>query len=112
MNAEHAHAAPHVVPIRVLLAVWAALMVLTVATVAVTYVDLGRFNIYVALVIALVKASMVGLYFMHLRYDNLFYGMILVIALGFVTLFIGGTIQDTMAYRDAFVPPPGVSVAE
>ena len=55
-------------------------MVLTVATVGVTYVDMGRFNLVVALGVAAVKASLVGLYFMHLRYDSPFNGFVLVVA--------------------------------
>ncbi len=76
----------------------APLVVLTVATVAVTYVDLGRLNIWVAIGIAAFKASLVGLYFMHLRYDSPFNAFILVVALAFVGLFIVGTITDTRAY--------------
>lgn len=97
----------HVVPKRVLIGIWLALVVLTVATVAVTYVDLGRFNIWVALLVAVVKASLVGLYFMHLRYDSLFNSFILVVALLFVGLFIIGTITDTKAYRHTFEVPSG-----
>lgn len=97
----------HVVPKRVLIGIWLALMVLTVATVAVTYVDLGRLNIWVALIIALVKASLVGLYFMHLRYDGLLHSFILVVALSVVALFIISTITDTGAYQETMQTPTG-----
>ena len=76
---EHGHLA-HIMPARVLLAVWAALMVLTIVTVAVTLVDLGDLNIWVAMLIAVTKASLVGLYFMHLRYDSPFHAIILIAA--------------------------------
>jgi cytochrome c oxidase subunit IV len=85
----------HVVPVHVLVAVWAALLVLTVITVAVTYVDLGSANLWLAILIATVKASLVALYFMHLRYDQPFYGLILIAALLFITLFIGMTLLDS-----------------
>lgn len=107
-NAGHVH----VVPIKVLLGVWAALVVLTVVTVAVTYVDLGWLNIWVALAVAAVKASLVGLYFMHLRYDSPLNGFILVISMAFVALFIISTITDTGAYQHTMQPPAGVTVPE
>lgn len=87
----------HVVPLPVLLGVWAALIVLTGATVAVTYVDLGPLNLWVAMLIATVKAGLVALYFMHLRYDHPLYGVLLVSALFFVALFIGLTLIDAQA---------------
>ncbi len=98
---------PHAVPVRVLLVVWLALMVLTVATVAVTFVDLGNLNLAAALGIATVKATLVGLYFMHLRYDNPFHSLLLVAALLFVAIFIGITLLDTGQYQETLVPPPG-----
>ena len=70
-NDNHAHEAHHhIVPIPVYIAIFAALLVLTGVTVAVAYVDLGRFNIYVALAIAIFKASLVVLYFMHVKYSS------------------------------------------
>ncbi len=85
----------HIVPPRVLLAVFGALMVFTVLTVTVTYVDLGPGNILLALAIAVVKAALVAMYFMHLRWDSPFNGIILIIALAFVMLFVGLAILDT-----------------
>lgn len=98
-------------PVSILLTVWAALVVLTVATVAVTYVDLGRFNLWLALGIAVLKGSLVGLYFMHLRYESPFNAFVLVVALAFVALFIVGTLGDTQAYQPNMVPPPNIPVA-
>ena len=60
----------HVMPPGVLLAVFAALIALTAITVAVTRVDLGSWNLVAALAIATVKASLVALYFMHLREES------------------------------------------
>lgn len=112
-TANHqSHAGVHVVPLKVLLGVWILLVALTVVTVGVTYVDLGRFNIVVALAVAVIKASLVGLYFMHLRYDSPFNGFILVTALFFVGLFIAGTITDTGAYQREMQPPTGVVIQQ
>jgi len=89
----------HVVPLWLLLGVGAALIFLTVVTVAVTYVDLGRFNLFVALVIAGIKALMVCLYFMHLRWDRIFNGFIFMGAVVFVILFIGFAMMDSLSYQ-------------
>jgi cytochrome c oxidase subunit 4 len=51
-------------------AVFAALLVLTGITVAVAYVDLGAANAIVAVGIAMLKASLVLIYFMHLRFSS------------------------------------------
>jgi len=60
----------HTVPRRLYFAVFGALMVLTAVTVAVAFVDLGFLNIVVAMSIAVIKALLVVLYFMHLRYGR------------------------------------------
>lgn len=72
-----AHAHPHadlghehVTPVSAYLAIFGALMVLTIITVAVAWVDLGTLNIGVALAVAVVKAGLVVLYFMHLKYSS------------------------------------------
>jgi cytochrome c oxidase subunit 4 len=61
---------PHVVPVRVYLAVFAVLLVLTAVTTAVAYADLGRLNVVIMLTIAMVKAALVVLYFMHVRWSD------------------------------------------
>ena len=94
----------HVVPIRTLLAVWAVLIVGTWLTVAATYVDLGSLNLWVAMAIATVKASLVALYFMHLRWDKPFNAMLFVGALLFIALFVGIAMLDTAAYHDDLIP--------
>jgi cytochrome c oxidase subunit IV len=95
------HAAPHAhaVPAKVLLGVFGALLVLTFLTVAARRIDLGHFNIVLALAIAVVKAGLVALFFMHLRYDNLFNGVILIVAMLFVMLFISLALMDTQEYQ-------------
>ena len=60
----------HVVPLRVYFSVFGALMVLTAITVAVAFFDLGVLNNVVALGIAGLKATLVILYFMHVRYSG------------------------------------------
>ncbi len=57
----------HRVSYGTLSAVLGVLLVLTGLTVAVSYVDLGAFNVWLALGIASTKASLVLLFFMHIR---------------------------------------------
>jgi cytochrome c oxidase subunit IV len=81
-----------------------ALLGLTFITVAVTWyawTDFGSLNIWIALLIATTKAALVVLYFMHLRYDKPFNGVVLIAALFFVALFIGIALQDSLNYRSS-----------
>ncbi len=94
----------HVMPFKVLAAVFATLLVLTVVTVAVTRVDLGNFNLWIAMAIATVKASLVVLFFMHMLYDRPFHAVVFITALLVVTLFIGIALIDTGAYQPEMIP--------
>jgi cytochrome c oxidase subunit 4 len=89
----------HVAPLRVLLAVFAVLLLLTFVTVAATWVDSGDWALVIALGIATVKASLVALYFMHLRYDQPFYAIVLLTALLFLAIFLSITLLDTFQYQ-------------
>ena len=89
----------HVVPLKLMITIGATLIFFTWVTVAVTYIDLGRFNLWVALLIACVKAFLVALYFMHLRWDRPIHGFMFLTAIAFVTLFVGFTMMDTLTYQ-------------
>jgi cytochrome c oxidase subunit 4 len=109
-DATHAHADdgavhPHVMPPKVLLGVYVALVILTVLTVSVTKVDFRNFNVGVALAIAVIKAALVILYFMHVKYDSPFIGLIVIVALMFVAVFIWFAMQDTSEYKVNYDPP-------
>jgi len=60
----------HIVPPRVYFIVFAVLMMGTALTVAVSFVDLGSFNAVAALTIAVFKATLVVLFFMHVKYST------------------------------------------
>ncbi len=89
----------HVIPLQILVGIFIALVVLTVVTVAVTYVDLGSLNLWIALGVATIKGALVILYFMHLRYDSPFNSLIFVTAIVFLFLFLSITIMDTIQYQ-------------
>jgi cytochrome c oxidase subunit IV len=60
----------HIVPVRTYVIIFLALIVLTWVTTAIAFVDLGPFNVYVALTIAVIKATLVVLFFMHVKYNE------------------------------------------
>ncbi|MEA2708518.1 MAG: cytochrome c oxidase subunit [Phycisphaerales bacterium] len=100
----------HVVPGWLLLTVFAVLLFLTFVTVAVTWIDFGRTgNVWIALTIASIKAALVALYFMHLRWDSPFNSVILIAAMFFVALLIGIIVLDTSEYNINFSAPPPTS---
>lgn len=101
---EHAGHGTHVVPWRTLFAVFAALVALTIATVAATWVDLGKLNLAVAMAIATVKATLVLLYFMHLRWERRFNAVILCATLLFAALFISLALLDSKTYQPELIP--------
>ena len=55
--------------IRTYITVWAGLLILLGLTVGAAYIPLGPFNTITAVSIAVTKAVIIGLYFMHLRYS-------------------------------------------
>ena len=99
------HDEPHAVPVRLLFAVFMALLLFTFLTVAVTWVDLGSLNLWIALAVAVIKAALVCLYFMHLRWDSPFNGFVITISFVFVALFIGFALLDSVQYQPNYEEP-------
>jgi cytochrome c oxidase subunit IV len=66
----HGDAHGHIAPVKMYVGVFFALMIGTILTVAAAYVDMGFFNTAVALAIAVTKASLVVLFFMHVRWAS------------------------------------------
>lgn len=84
----------HVEPIRTYLAVFAALMVLTAATVWVAYFDFGAWNDVVAMVIAVAKASLVVLIFMHVRHSTPLTRLVVVGSILWMVFLVALTLAD------------------
>jgi cytochrome c oxidase subunit 4 len=75
---------------------WFGLLVLTAITVTAAGMNFGNLSVFVALVIAAVKATVVLYLFMHLKYESkLFHVMVLVVLVTLV-IFIGLTFTDTL----------------
>ncbi len=80
---EHEH---HVVGPKVYLTILLALLVLTATTTGVAFIDMGIFNPIAALGIACLKAVLVILFFMHIRYSSRV--MMLTVGAGFFTFLV------------------------
>jgi cytochrome c oxidase subunit 4 len=93
-GAAHSEAEPHVVSVATYLAVFAALMILTFATVWAAGQDFGAFNTVVALGIAVTKATLVILFFMHVKYSPRLTQIVVGAAFLWLSLLILGTLHD------------------
>jgi cytochrome c oxidase subunit 4 len=91
----HRDHVPHVLPFNVYLGTWIVLVIATAITVGASYVNFGSWNILIALGIATVKATVVGLMFMHLRWDHKFHSIVFGFSLIFLAIFIAFTMYDT-----------------
>ncbi len=85
----------HVSSVKFYIAILATLMFFTLLTVGVASVHLGPLNLAVAVVIASIKATLVIMFFMHLKYDNKFNATIVVCSLMFIGVFFAYTMNDT-----------------
>ncbi len=92
------HAETHSLSVRTCLVVWAGLMLLTGITVGVSFVDFGFLHVFVALVVATVKAALVILWFMHIRYEGAALRTMVFVAFFMLAVCIGFTFFD-VAYR-------------
>ena len=84
----------HVIASSVYVGIWAILMVLTGLTVFASYIEMGDFNIVVALVIATIKATLVVLFFMHLYYSSKLTKVTVIAAIFFLFLLLALSLTD------------------
>jgi cytochrome c oxidase subunit 4 len=87
----------HTTPIRTYFVVYAVLLVLLVLTVAVAYLDLGPWGVILALTIAIAKALLVILYFMHVRTSNPLVWVFAGAGFFWLVILLAGTIQDYLS---------------
>jgi cytochrome c oxidase subunit 4 len=88
----------HIVSVRVYLVIFGSLMVFTALTVFAASFDLehvwGPLNALVALTIAVIKATLVVLYFMHVRYSSRLTQVIIVAGIFWFMILIAFTMAD------------------
>lgn len=82
------------VPCSVYVATWATLVFWTMVTVGASYLELGNIATFVAMLIASVKASLVVLYFMHIRFTKPVFIWMILTAITTYAIFIGFMYSD------------------
>ena len=111
----HAHADDGAVHVHIAsnafyFGIFGALICLTLLTVKVSYYDFGAANIFIALLIATMKAGLVATFFMHLRHDRLFNTLAFLAAFLFLAIFILLTYDD-LGHRGQIDPSYGGTVS-
>ena len=96
----------HPMPIWMLLAVFVALLALTILTVFQSTFNLGNIEVWLSLSIATIKAGLVIAFFMHLLWDKPLNAIIILSSLVFVSLFLGFTMMDAQGYRENLIMNP------
>lgn len=90
----------HIISLKYLVGTALALLVLTFLTVAVAYIHIPEpFNLIVAIGIAVVKATLVGAFFMGLFWDKKINTIALLMSFLFFFIMVGITLLDTL-FRD------------
>ena len=89
--------AEHIVPKKIYFMVFGGLLCLTVLTTAVAYVDLGPWNVVVALAIAICKASLVATFFMHLRWSASMTRIVALAAIFWLSILVTLTLSDVFS---------------
>ncbi|MGA2985268.1 MAG: cytochrome C oxidase subunit IV family protein [Terriglobia bacterium] len=96
----------HVVPKKTYFFIFGALLAMTALTTGMAFVDLGEWNTIVALIIACCKATLVALFFMHLRWSTTLMRVVLLSALLWLAILISLTTTDFFS-RDWTPIPEG-----
>jgi cytochrome c oxidase subunit IV len=84
----HVDGQPHIVPVRTYILVFLALLAGTWLTVAAAGQDFGPFNTVVALGIAITKATLVILFFMHVKYSGRLVQVVVIASVGWLVLLM------------------------
>jgi cytochrome c oxidase subunit IV len=94
----------HVVHKKLYILIFVALLALTALTTGVAFIDLGKWNTVVALAIAVCKASLVVLFFMHLRWSSGLTRMALLAAFVWFAILVALTLSDEFTRQWTPVP--------
>ncbi len=102
----------HVVSLKIYFMIFGALLAMTALTIQVAFVDLGALNIYVALTIAVIKAMLVVLFFMHLRYSSSLTKLFVVGGIVWFAILIALTVSDYFTRTWQTVPEGWIAIEE
>ena len=110
-NAQEGYDFAHPLPLPLLAGTFVVLTVLTILTVAQASFDLGSFDVLVVMIIATIKAILVGAIFMHLAWDKPFNILCFIGSFVFVALFIMFTLFDSRQTAKDDIPIMNDAVA-
>src|SRR6187200_2490112 len=96
----------HVSPKSTYYTIFGALMILTGVTVGAAFINLGSLNFPVAISIAITKATLVILFFMHAKYSSRLTKMVIAMSFFFLAIMFGLTLTDYMS-RGWYASPRG-----
>ncbi|MBK7977384.1 MAG: cytochrome C oxidase subunit IV family protein [Deltaproteobacteria bacterium] len=94
MSTHDDHAAGHIASPKLYFAIFGALMVGTAITVAAAFHDFGTLGLPIAMAIAVVKASLVVWFFMHVKYGFPLVKAMMPMAIAFLIVLLGFTLMD------------------
>ena len=89
---------PHMISFKTLIGILVLLLMLTSLTIGISMIDLGKLNVWAALIIAAIKSSLVILFFMHVKFESMAIKISFVSTICFVAILIGFIFWD-IAYR-------------
>ena len=96
--------AGHIAATKIYYRVFGILIALTALTTGAAFIDMGRWNVVVALIIAAIKASLVGLFFMHIKYSSHLVRLIAVAGLFWLAILISLCMGDYLTR--SWIPAP------
>ena len=102
--------AGHISPKSTYFTIFGALMACTALTVLAAFVNLGNLNFPVALTIAVFKATLVILFFMHVKYSSKLTKLVVGVAFFFLGIMLTLTLSDYLS-RGWFTAPRGSTSA-
>jgi cytochrome c oxidase subunit IV len=94
----------HIMPKKIYFLIFAALLVGTAVTVQAAFIDLGPLNTLVALAIAVIKATLVVLFFMHVKYASTITKLVVVSSIVWLGFLFFITLSDYLT-RGWLMPP-------
>ena len=96
----------HVLSVKFYASIFGILLVLTLSTAGIAFIDLGgAWNAVAAITIAVGKALLVVLYFMHARYSSRLTWVFAAAGVLWLMILIGGTINDILTRESITLPP-------
>jgi cytochrome c oxidase subunit IV len=95
----------HISPLRTYYMIFGSLMVLTAVTVAVAFVNLGALNFPVAIGIAILKATLVVLFFMHVKFSSRLTKLFIASGFFFLLILFTLTLTDYVSRGWMTAPP-------